>query len=821
MKGMAFARVAVEKTTYRFDQAFDYAIPKEFRETLVPGMRVLVPFGRSNVKRIALVLEVLSESTAQNLKSIHAVLDQAPLLHEEMLSLVYWLKERTFCTLYDAAQLILPKGIQLKQIVSYKAKTDIETEKIEYLSSEEKEVYTYLIHRKHFVRSENIEKALGYNSLSKVFSALVEKEFIELEKETIQHTGDVTLQMARLVLSQEELENANISLTKKQQTVVILLEEMGSASVKEICYYLGITISVINTLYKKGVIEIYDIPTYRTPKQMAQQTKEDKDIVLTKVQNDAYLSLAKQLKEGYSTSLLYGVTGSGKTQVFLKLIDDVIDSGKTVIVMVPEIALTPQTVALFQERFGKKVATLHSALSIGERMDEFKRIREGKASIVVGTRSAVFAPLENLGLIIMDEEQEATYKSERSPRYHARDVAKFRSAYHKSPLLLVSATPSIETYAAAKNGQYALYEIHERYGEAQLPEVITVDMREELHKGMDGSISTALLQALEENLQEGRQSILLINRRGYQTFVSCQSCGEVVTCPHCSISMTYHVANGRLICHYCGHSEKYTTKCSFCGEDDVRYAGFGTQRVEEELQLLLPKAKVLRMDTDTTTVRYAHEKALQQFSEKAYDILLGTQMVAKGLDFENVTLVGIINADQQLYNDDYRSLERTFSLLTQVIGRSGRGQYKGKAIIQTMTPENPVIQLAKRQDYQGFYKTEIENRRLMIYPPFCSICLIGFVGKKDELVKKASFTFLQELKKSTKTKFKGEKIIVLGPMPSRIEKAHDKYRYQLMIKCHNHKAFRQMISELMIDLMNKSEYKDVTIFADINPLGTF
>ena len=485
--------------------------------------------------------------------------------------------------------------------------------------------------------------------------------------------------------------------------------------------------------------------------------------------------------------------------------------------MVPEISLTPQLMSVFKGRYGKQVAIIHSALSAGERREEYKRIKDGMVKIAVGTRSAVFAPFDNLGLIVIDEEQEHTYKSESSPKYHTKDVAKFRAARHNALLLLASATPSIESYTYALKGKYSLSRLTERYGNAVLPDVTVVDMKQERQQGKKYSISSELLQKLEENLENKKQSILLMNRRGFNTFVSCDSCGSVVNCPSCSISMTYHSANNRLMCHYCGYSQKVFTKCPECGKDDVRFSGYGTQRVQQELELLLPEARVLRMDADSTVSKEKFEKSLVDFSDGKYDIMLGTQMVAKGLNFENVTVVGVINADQQLNNDDFRSEERTFDLLTQVVGRSGRGEFKGKAIIQTLTPENHIICLAEKQDYDSFYQNEMIIRKAMIYPPFCDMCSVSFTSEKEVKALECSRAFLQSIREITNSTFANQKIIVLGPVPPRISKINNKFKYRIIIKCKNNKEFRKMISELLIQFGKDKKFSDVSVSADINP----
>ncbi|MBQ4155637.1 MAG: primosomal protein N', partial [Clostridia bacterium] len=523
-----------------------------------------------------------------------------------------------------------------------------------------------------------------------------------------------------------------------------------------------------------------------------------------------------QNADGGKTGLLFGVTGSGKTQVFLRAIDECLNNGKNAIVMVPEIALTPQTMSIFSRRYGKKIAIFHSAMSLGARTDEWKRVSKGEAKIAIGTRSAVFAPMKNIGLIIMDEEQEHTYKSESSPRFHARDVARFRSKYHNCLFLMASATPSVETYSLAKSGFFSLYTLKNRYGSVTLPTVKTANMKEQYKKGNFGIFSDTLIDDLSKTIENKKQAIILLNRRGYQVVVSCTNCGEVRQCPNCSISMTYHTANNRMMCHYCGYSEEYTDKCKVCGESNVRLSGFGTQKAQEELSAIFPNMRILRMDADTTMTRNSHEEKLNAFKSGEYDVMIGTQMVAKGLDFPNVTLVGVLNADQLLYGNDFRGYEKTFSLLTQVIGRSGRSQ-EGTAVVQTIAPDNEIITLSASQDYEQFYETEILQRKILKYPPYCDLCVIGFSGASRENTVEIANLFFDKFKERVENEYKDLKVIILGPSPCNIPKINNKYRYRLIIKCKNNKKFRDLILKLLVDVQANAKYKYVTLFADINP----
>lgn len=607
-----------------------------------------------------------------------------------------------------------------------------------------------------------------------------------------------------------------IKLTPKQQSVYELLCDVGSAGVSEVCEFCSVGKGVLDNLVKYGICEYFEKEVYRTPYKNVSENGEMSPINLSEVQQNAFNTYLKMMDTG-GTGLLYGVTGSGKTQVYLKLIDEAISRGKNVIVLVPEISLTPQMLYIFHSRYGKKVAVMHSGLSIGERTDEYKRADRGEAKIIVGTRSAVFAPVHNLGLIVMDEEQEHTYKSERTPRYNTRDVANFRCRYNNALFLMTSATPSVESYSAAVKGKYVLCEINERYGDSKLPEIVTVDMKKEIAQGNKSPISKTLQSLIADNLDKHKQTILLINRRGYNTFIACNSCGHVITCPNCSISLTYHSYNNRLMCHYCGYSKLLDNVCPECGKNSIRYSGYGTQRIEDELERLFPEASVLRMDADTTSAKFSHQKLFDAFSRGDYDILIGTQMVAKGLDFPNVTLVGVVNADNSLYDESYLANERSFDLITQVVGRSGRRAEAGKAVIQTINPYNDVIEYASKQDYKSFFANEIQLRKLLTYPPFCDIYFISFICEDENKAALCAKSFFENLVELNRTDYKNEKLIVLGPSPSKISKLKNNYRYGLTLKCKNSKSVRKMLNDILKNIGKIKEYKSVSVSVDLNP----
>jgi len=808
------AAIAVENSTFSFDKAYDYLL-KDNMQDVKPGCRVLVPFGKGNSVRQGIVMRTGEiENPSKRFKYIASVIDTEPVLNDEMLNLVLYLKERTFCTLFDAVKAILPAGMCHRTISTYTALPGVDLSQADF---DEKAIYDFLMKKNKYVEHDVILKAMGIDISSEILKSMTEKGYIAKNFDSEQKMSDLTVKMVRLTESGLSAMDSSQKLTTKQKEVLRILSEIGSCCIKEICYFTGFTSSVVLALEKKGYVEIFQSEIYRNPYENVDTVNSREEIILSSEQQNAYDELLKRYnnKSG-DVSLLFGVTGSGKTSVYMKLIDSVVESGRQVIVMVPEISLTPQTLNLFHKRYGRDVAVIHSQLSAGQRMDEFKRIKNGEVKIVVGTRSAVFAPFDKLGMIIIDEEQEHTYKSEQTPRYNAKEVAKFRCNYNKALLLLASATPSIETYAKAEKGLYSLSTLNKRYSKAVLPEVCITDMYTDALSESE-YFSKNLADRINYNLQNNRQSILLMNRRGYNTFVSCKACGHVITCPSCSISMTYHHANNRLMCHYCGYSQNFTDKCPECGSNNVRYAGVGTQKIEDEIQNLFPDARVVRMDADSTMSKNSHEDKLKAFAEGKYDILLGTQMVAKGLDFENVTLVGVINADQQLNNDDFRSQERTFDLLTQVVGRAGRGQYRGSAVIQTFNPENEVIEMASKQDYKQFFKNEIQIRKMLIYPPFCDICLIGFVGTNEAVVKSSSKRFFELIKTKLNENYKNQKLIILGPMAARVSKISNKFRYRIILKCKNSKEFRQMIGECLTEFSSFKYLGDTSVYVDINP----
>ncbi len=802
--------VAISATTYGYDKLYSYKVPDLLSEKAVVGARVLVPFGYGNRKRVGVILGI-SEGSAAKLKPIISVIDEKPLLSGEMVDLIKWLKDFSLCTYFDAFKTIVPSGMNVtfsqKYILS-------DTGEIPELTQEEKNIYEAL---KSSSSQKETDALLDYSevpSKKEVVISLLNKGVIA-EYDTFKRTKkDDTVRMLRL--SDDYLSgNVSVEITPKQRKVLETLEENGSASLKEICYLCNVTAVVCKNLCKRGLVTEYEYEEIITPD--VEKDLNPDDIVLSDKQREVFDGLCAMIeRKEPAGALLHGVTGSGKTSVFIKLIDYTLKNGRNAILLIPQISLTPQVVGQFTRVFGDVVAVIHSNMSIGQRLNEYKRIISGQARIVIGTRSAVFAPLENIGLIIMDEEDERTYKSEQSPRYHARDVAKKRCSTHNCVLLMASATPSIESYFYAKNKIYTLFEMPERYTQNPLPDVSIVDMGAELQNGNTSGFSDKLCSEINYNLEHGEQTILLLNRRGYNTYISCPQCREPVTCPECDIPLTYHKVNGQLICHYCGYQQEFSETCTSCGCDHMKRSGVGTQRIEDEIQSLFPNARILRMDADTTYSRFAHEKKFKAFADGEYDIMVGTQMIAKGLDFPNVTLVGVISLDTALYAGDFRSYERTFSLITQVVGRSGRGDKCGRAILQTFSPSHYILNLAAIQDYKGFYEEEIALRKALIYPPYCDICVVGFSSAVDIDAENATKIFL-DLMKQELGKIKADfPMRVLGPTRAAIGKINGKYRYKIIIKAKNTPTFRKYISDVYTATAGYKNFSNVSVYVDIN-----
>ena len=813
------ATVVVEKTTYAFDSPFSYFVPAALENKLKAGCRVMVPFGTANRKRQGLVLSVepMGQIPEKPLKEIACLVDEEALLNQEQLFLVKRLHDRVFCTYYDAVKVLIPSGLGVKVNILCSLNPRWEDTQEEGRPEEVDQILIYLRAHRKPVPLPLLQEELGIHGSNRAMAWLVEQQAVFLTEDIRRKVGDLTVQMIRLSEPYESGEEEPQGLSAKQKSVYRLLLDCGCASMKEAAYFCGVTTAVIKNLVKKGIVEEFGRPVLRNPYAESDFKPEKNAVILTPDQEKACLEL-KTIAEQQSgeTALLYGVTGSGKTQVFLRLIQDVLDQGRQVIVMVPEISLTPQTVEVFQKRFGRRVAVMHSGLTMGERVDEYKRIRKGDADLVIGTRSAVFAPLDNIGLIVMDEEQEKCYQSELSPKFHARDVAKWRCSYHKALLLLSSATPSVESFYQAQQGKYHLVTLRERYHGGHLPDVNIIDMSDQY-----GSVfSQQLILEIQANLKNKQQTILLLNRRGYHTIVKCSQCGQVATCPNCSVALTYHAANGQLMCHYCGHTQGLQEQCSACHSGLIRYGGFGTQKAEEELKQLFPSASVLRMDMDTTMSRDSYEKKFSAFARGDYDIMVGTQMVAKGHNFPNVTLVGVLNADQSLFAQDFRCYENTFGLLTQVIGRCGRGKLPGRAYIQTTVPNHYVLEQAAKQDYDSFYADEISGRRLGLYPPYCDLCMVGFVSEQQRAVQEGAVRFGGLFAQLAEQDFPKLPLRVLKPCEPSVEKIAGKHRYRLLIKCRQGKDFSSLMWKALQLFDSDKQNKAVHVTVDMNYNGS-
>lgn len=803
------AAVGVSGASYGFDRRYRYLVPKGREDKAAAGVRVIVPFGKGNRKRMGVILftEECSREEAAGFKPISSFIDPSPVLGEEQMQLLIWLRNAVLCTYYEAFKTLIPPGLSVNFTQKYRASDRKPSE--DEVSAPAKDIYDSLAEVKN-CREQGmiIEAALDSDDKAYV-SELMEKGFIEEYDEVKQRVRDDTVNMVRLTA--EYLANpGGFKISEKQKLVSDLLLQEGTASVKEICYLCGITSAVIKNMVKSGAAETYEYEVIRTPE--AEITADIDKIVLNDDQQRAFDGISAMIAEKKSSAaLLFGVTGSGKTPVFAKLIKYTLDMGRNVLMLIPEISLTPQTVNRFRGLFGDVVSVMHSGLSLSMRLNEYKRAKSGQSRIVIGTRSAVFAPLDNIGLIIVDEEGERTYKSESSPRYNAKDAALQRCLYHDAVLLLASATPSVESYYMAQKGKCRLFTMPKRYSSDSLPHVDIIDM-----SGTGRIFSEQLIAETEENLRRGEQTILLLNRRGYYTYISCSDCREPVTCPNCSIPMTYHKVNNRLICHYCGYGTEMTDTCPKCGGKRLKLTGMGTQKLEDELAEFFPSARILRMDADTTYSRYAYDKRFAEFGSGEYDIMIGTQMIAKGLDFPNVTLVGVLNADKSLYSGDFRSYERTFSLITQVVGRSGRGDRQGRALIQTFNPDHYVINLAANQDYLGFYEQEIAVRKALIYPPFCDICVVGFSSPIDRCAAAAADLFAAMLREGLAKTAEKMPVRVLGPSKCVFEKINGKFRYRMIIKCRNNSVFREFIGDIWRSASKKREFSNVSSYIDIN-----
>ena len=809
------AKIAVSAANFAIDKPYSYRIPEGMR--LAPGVRVTVPFGRGNRRTEGMVLG-LEDGPEEGLKVVEQCLDETPVMDDNMLRLAAFLRNRCFCTFYDALRAMLPAGIWYRTKNTYRLTEDRSWQKTGCRRVDALELLRLLDSLGGQAEGSALRRVIPEEGrLHDALRYLVRKKWVTDETNYLRKQSDKTEKIATLASSAEEaMEYAARCLrAPMQRSVLELMCAIGSVAVKELCYYTGASLATVKRLEALGYLELTEREVLRC--REIRPAVLDGPLELNEVQQFAFDGLYEQMcqpKPG--TALLYGVTGSGKTSVYLKLIRACLDDGKSAMLLVPEIALTPQLLSVLAAHFGDQVAVLHSSLSAGERYDQWKRFRSGDARVVVGTRSAVFAPSSQLGLIILDEEQEHSYKSENTPRYSAKEVALWRGYKENALVLLGSATPSVESMYHAKQGDYCLYRLSQRYNGKALPEVRIVDMRQELQYGNDLAFSLELQESIRDTWMADKQTILFLNRRGNSRALVCVDCREAPECPRCSARLTYHSANERLMCHYCGHSQPTPKRCPGCG-GPLKSIGTGTQKAQQELLHLFPDMKVQRMDADTVNAVNTHERILDDFQKERTPVLIGTQMVAKGLNLPDVTLVGVLDADMSLYSGSYRAAETTFNMLTQVVGRAGRGETPGQAVIQTMVPQNQVITLAASQDYDSFYNLEIQLRKIQNLPPFGSLVTLTFLGQEESRVICGAAKFRDSLNDCLKEQaYRQEACQVLGPAPCSVPKINYNYRYRLTLRCVLTQQLRTLIAHLLRQFMTDGANRGVSAFADVN-----
>jgi len=806
-------KIAVSAANFAIDKPYSYWIPEGM--ILVPGQRVMVPFGRANRRTEGIVLTV-EPGSEDKLKAVESCLDEGPILTETQLRLAAFLRERYFCTFFDAIRVMLPAGLWFKTRLTVSLTEDRSWKEKALRKEGAAQVLELLENLGGTAQEETLRNLISdEDALREVLSYLRQKKWITCQTDFLRKTQDKSEKIATFAQSPEETMAYAASRPKSaamQRQVLELLCSVGSVAVKDLCYFTGASTATVNRLEKLGYLTLSHRPVLRC--REIRPAKLSGPLVLNDEQQACFEGLASQMESPEpGVALLYGVTGSGKTSVYIRLIQTCLDAGKSAMLLVPEIALTPQLLGILAAYFGAQVAVLHSSLSAAERYDQWKRVKSSDARVVVGTRSAVFAPCAP-GLIILDEEQEHSYKSESSPRYDAKEVAIWRGAKEKALVVLGSATPSIESMYRAKSGLYRLYTLHQRYNGRPLPEVEIVDMREELKLGNDTSLSIPLRHRIQETRQDGKQTILLLNRRGNSRALVCIDCRQTPECPRCSVHLTYHSANNRLMCHYCGFSMAAPARCPACG-GPLKTIGTGTQKVQQELAALFPDMETSRMDADTVSAVNTHEKILEHFQKENVPVLLGTQMVAKGLNLPNVTLVGVLDGDLSLYSGGFRAGETTFNMLTQVVGRAGRGDSAGRAVIQTLQPEHQVINLAARQDYDGFYDLEIRLRQAQAAPPFGDFALVTFSGQEEGQVLRGAAVFRDSLNAWLR-QVPEEKCSVLGPAPCVVPKVNYNYRYQLTLRCHMTRPLRQLLAALLRKFSQDKANRGVNAYIDVN-----
>ena len=824
----SYAAVYLLDAPYAIDRTYDYLIPRSLYDVVRRGCFVTVPFGRSNQRHAALVAETSDTTSYDKCKPISDVLAEHLSLSEDMLGLALFMKEQTLCTVGDAVRAMIPAHALTRMSEVYRPAPDRRSCALDVAHPEDEEVLDYLLEvgeqttarlRSRF-GPDTDERLHRLRSRHLIVRDAVYRDVDAASYTTCRRTA-LTPEQCRTLLDGGSVGDVKLRSAKQREVLRLLCESDEIMTDRELCAAVPCTAAVLTLMTKHGIIAEHRVKNERNPYAPDENMPKPEPIRLSDEQSEVCRTLYSLTEDKKPhAALLHGVTGSGKTAVMLSLIGHLLEKKKGVIVLLPEIALTPQSIAIFCSRFGSGVAVIHSALSAGERYDAFERIRCGKARVVVGTRSAVFAPVTDLGAIIIDEEQEHTYKSDMSPKYRAHDVARYRCAKANALMLLCSATPSLESYHKAVEGTYTLLKLKNRYGSAVLPEVTIADMRREAEGGNVSPLGSLLCEELTKNLSLDKQSVLFLNRRGYHRFVSCRSCGAAVSCERCSVAMTYHTSRGdysrgELVCHFCGARRPLPATCPGCGSEHLSHRGYGTQRVEQELGELMPSARVLRMDTDTTATKFSYDRMLGDFREHRADVLLGTQMVTKGHDFPDVTLVGVLSADASLYVDDYRANERTFSQLTQVIGRAGRAKTPGRAIIQTNNPDNDVIRLACAQDYETFYEREIKLRRLLVFPPFCDIALLSLSCKDEKALMLSAKRLHDELKRRLTGEFSDVQTVVFGPFEAPVYRVDERYRMRMVVKCRLNKRSRAMFASLLASF--GSSPAGAQLFIDFNP----
>ncbi len=808
------AKIAVAAANFAIDKPYSYRIPGQMQ--LQSGLRVIVPFGKGNRRTEGIVLSV-EQGDETGLKPVEVSLDEQPLLSNTMLRLAAFMRERYFCTLYDAVRAMLPAGLWFQTKETYALTDDMSWQTATVRQSDAKKLLQALVELGGQAQGETLRNVIiDEAAFEKAIAYLLRKKWVAAHTDYRRKTSDKTEKVVALAAPAEEVMAYAASRPKSAAMQRAVLETMctvGSVAAKELCYFTGASMATVKRLEDLGYLQLTDSPVLRC--REIRPADIEGPLKLNSEQKTAYDGLCAQMqKDTPGVALLHGVTGSGKTSVYLKLIQTCLDSGKSALLLVPEIALTPQLLGLLAAYFGEAVAVLHSSLPAAERYDQWKRIRAGEARVVVGTRSAVFAPCVDLGLLILDEEQEHSYKSENSPRYAAKEVAFWRGIKERALVILGSATPTVETMYHAKVGDYSLYTLQERYNGKPLPQVEIVDMREEIKNGNDLSLSDLLLQRLQETMAADKQTILFLNRRGNSRALVCVECGETPECPRCTAKLTYHSANERVMCHYCGFSQSAPKHCPSCG-GAMKRVGTGTQKVQQELQKLYADMPVDRMDADTVSAVNTHEKILEHFKTCHVPVLIGTQMVAKGLNLPEVTLVGVLDADLGLYSDSYRAAETTFNMLTQVVGRAGRGMDAGYAVIQTMVPQHSVIQLAARQDYAGFYEMELGMRRMQGLPPFGDLTQITFTGLDEGAILRGA-TKLRDSLNTCLRDMGAENFAVLGPAPCPVPKINYNYRYRLSLRCPMDKEKRALLAHLLRQFSLDRSNRGISAFADVN-----